>query len=232
MSSGLRTSVVRPAQYTPARSPIPTAASASAKVTTVPSGTVRPLLRRTRAKATATRSTADAGSASATQHGLTDEVAHAAGPYPFLVLAVLEHRAEGDVDGVLVELHASQGGESGGPVDGLGHPRRLVELHVTQVLDGGRDLAGQPVGHVGRPQTHDLHLPLEIGVLDPVVQAASLEGVVHVPGAVRGHDDDGRDGGVEGAELGDGHRVVREDLQQEGLELVVGPVDLVDQQYR
>jgi hypothetical protein len=38
--------------------------------------------------------------------------------------------------------------------------------------------------------------------------------------------------GVEGAELGHGDRVVGEDLEQERLELVVGAVDLVDQEHR
>ena len=38
--------------------------------------------------------------------------------------------------------------------------------------------------------------------------------------------------GPQGAELGDGHRVVGQDLEQERLELVVGPVDLVDEQHR
>ena len=37
---------------------------------------------------------------------------------------------------------------------------------------------------------------------------------------------------LERAELGDGDRVVGEDLEQERLELVVGPVDLVDEQHR
>ena len=38
--------------------------------------------------------------------------------------------------------------------------------------------------------------------------------------------------GRERADLGDGHGIVGQDLEQEGLELVVGPVDLVDEQNR
>ena len=37
---------------------------------------------------------------------------------------------------------------------------------------------------------------------------------------------------MERAELGHGDRVVGEDLEQERLELVVGAVDLVDEQHR
>src|SRR6185369_3893156 len=105
---------------------MPTASRASAKVTTVPSGMVRPRLRSSRAKATATRSTDGAGALSGTEHGLAHEVAHARRPHPLLVLAVLEDRAERDVDRVLVELEPAEGGEGGGPVDRLGHPGRLV----------------------------------------------------------------------------------------------------------
>ena len=39
-------------------------------------------------------------------------------------------------------------------------------------------------------------------------------------------------GGPEGPELGNGHRVLGEELEEERLELVVGPVHLVDQQDR
>src|SRR3954463_349872 len=125
MSSGLRTSVVRPAQYTPSRPASPTASSASANVTTVPTGIVRPRLRSTRANATAI-STDDsdesaAGGPSGTGHGLAHEVAYPRCPHALLILAVLEHRAQGDVDGVLVQLQAAEGGEGGRPVDRLGH---------------------------------------------------------------------------------------------------------------
>ena len=39
-------------------------------------------------------------------------------------------------------------------------------------------------------------------------------------------------GGRDRPELGDRHREVREHLEQERLELVVGPVELVDQEHR
>src|SRR3712207_8288591 len=47
-------------------------------------------------------------------------------------------------------------------------------------------LPGQLVGHVGQPAAQDRHLPVEIRVLQPVVEAAPLEGVVHLAGAVGG----------------------------------------------
>ena len=48
---------------------------------------------------------------------------------------------------------------------------------------------------------------------------------------LRGDDDDRRHLGPHGAQLGHGHRVVGQHLEQERLELVVGPVDLVDEQH-
>ena len=87
-------------------------------------------------------------------------------------------------------------------------------------------------GHVGRPHPQDRELALEVGVRDPVVEAAALQRVVHVARAVRRDDDDRRLLGAERAELGNRDREVGEDLEQERLELVVGAVDLVDEQHR
>ena len=53
-----------------------------------------------------------------------------------------------------------------------------------------------------------------------------------LPGPVRGQDHDRRDGGADGAELRDRHLEVGQELEEEPLELVVRPIDLVDQQDR
>ena len=53
-----------------------------------------------------------------------------------------------------------------------------------------------------------------------------------LPRAVGGDDDDGRLGGLDGAELGNGDLEIRQHLQQIGLEGLVGAVELVDQQDR
>ena len=53
---------------------------------------------------------------------------------------------------------------------------------------------------------------------------------MQVPRAVRRQDDDRRECRGDRAELGDRHGRFGQELEQEGLELVVGPVNLVDQQ--
>ena len=71
-----------------------------------------------------------------------------------------------------------------------------------------------------------------VRVVDPVVEAPALEGVVQLAGAVGGQHHDRRLLGRDRADLRDRHRGVGEHLEQEGLELLVGPVQLVHQQHR
>jgi hypothetical protein len=78
----------------------------------------------------------------------------------------------------------------------------------------------------------DLDLAGDVGVVEPEVEAAALEGVVHLAGAVGGEHHQRRLLRPHLADLRDRHRVLGEHLQEEGLELVVGPVDLVDEQHR
>ena len=50
-------------------------------------------------------------------------------------------------------------------------------------------------------------------------------------GPIRGDDDGRRLVGLDGADLGNGDLEIRKQLEQEGLEFVVGAIDLVDQQH-
>ena len=75
-------------------------------------------------------------------------------------------------------------------------PGRLLQVAAAQLLDDPDDLAGERLGDLGRPGAHDLQLALEAGVLDPVVEAAALERVVQLAGAVGGQDDDRRRRGL------------------------------------
>ena len=81
-------------------------------------------------------------------------------------------------------------------------PRAACRAQPAQRLDRRRDLAGQAVGDLRGTEAHDGDLPLEVGVLHPVVEAATLQRVVDVAGAVGGEHHDRRGAGGEGAELG------------------------------
>src|SRR5215218_4067078 len=103
MSSGRRTSVARPDQYTPSRSCMPTTPRASTNAATDDIGTRSPSARRPVAKATA-RWPASAG----TVHRVLDELGDPEGAHPLGVLPVLAHGAEGRLGGGRVQLRLAE----------------------------------------------------------------------------------------------------------------------------
>ena len=111
-------------------------------------------------------------------------------------------------------------------------PGHLGEVRRPQPVDEVHDLAGQLVGRVGHAGRDDLELLGGRRVVDPVVQAAALERVVDLAGPVRRQHDLRGLRGADGPDLGDRDLEVGQDLEQVGLELLVRPVDLVDQQHR
>ena len=86
--------------------------------------------------------------------------------------------------------------------------------------------------HPGHLARDDAHFLLEAREVDPQVETAAAERVGQLAHAVRGQDDVRRVRRLDRADLGDRHLEVGEHLEQEGLELLVGAVDLVDQQHR
>ena len=147
------------------------------------------------------------------------------------VLVVLQDGAERLLDDGRVELLAAERDERLRPVDRLRDARRLGQVELAQPGDERRRLGRQALGHAGHAQAHDLDLALERRVRDPVEQAAALERVVQLARAVGGEDDRRAPARRDRPDLRDRDLEVREDLEQEGLELVVGAVDLVDEQH-
>src|SRR5260221_136316 len=150
---------------------------------------------------------------------------------PLEGLLVLQCGAQRRVDERRVDRRRSQGGQRARPVERLGDAGDLVEVERAQALHQRSDLAGQPVGRLWRSGPDDRDLLLQVRVVDPVIQTAPVERVVHLTRAVRGDDHERRLAGADGAELGNRHLEVRQQLEEESLELLVGAVDLVDQQY-
>src|SRR6266571_5300444 len=148
-----------------------------------------------------------------------------------LVFRVLEHGAEGLPGHRSGQLPGAEHAQREGPADRLRDAGRLGEVQAAQPADRGGDLAGQPLPRLRHPAPDDLGDAGGVRVGDPVVQAAALERVVQVPGPVRGQHGNRGQGGLLGTELGNGDRRLGQQLEQEGLELVVGPVHLVDEQH-
>ena len=118
------------------------------------------------------------------------------------------------------------------PVDRLGDARRLEEVELAQLLHEADDLARQALAGARRLDLEDLQLALQVGIVDPVIEAAALQRVVDLARAVGGDDDDRRLRRLDRAELGNRHLEVGQHFQQVGLERLVGAVELVDQQDR
>ncbi len=72
---------------------------------------------------------------------------------------------------------------------------------------------------------------LEARVADPVVEAAALQRIVQLAGAVGREHHDRTARSLDRADLGNRDLEIREELQEKGLELVVGAIDLVDKQH-
>ena len=110
-----------------------------------------------------------------------------------LVLAVLEHGAERGVDRRLVELgHAERGRAPCAQSIVSATPGGLYRSRPRSASTAAATWRASGSTTCGHAQPHDRDLALEVGVLDPVVQAAALERVVHVAGAVRREHDDRR----------------------------------------
>src|SRR4051794_27593766 len=145
-----------------------------------------------------------------------------------LVLEQDLHRGGGllRVDVLDAEQH-----QRAGPVERLGDGRRLLQFELTNRPHDAGDLVGELLADVGHLREHDLLLALEIGVVDVEVEAAALERLRQFTRVV-GREEHERDlCRLHRAELGHGHLVVRQHLEQQRLGLDLDAVDLVDQQH-
>src|SRR5687768_1014406 len=152
---------------------------------------------------------------------------------PLGILSVLQDCTQSFSSGRDVQLLVAQAFQSASPVQTLRNPRWLQD-----VLAGPDPL--YRVRHLGRElQTHiwqsgpdDLDLARQVWMVDPVVEAAAFEGVMQFTGSVGGDHHHRRGCRPYLSVLGNGDSEGGQYLEQEGFELVVGSVDLIDQQYR
>src|SRR5580704_5617541 len=243
ISSCRLTSVVRPAQYRSTTSDGSSWLSAEQYTMTSPEPTASPAVRSSPAKRTS-RPVKGAGpggmgggsppcaeKVSGGSSGTGGDLLQVVADH-LEVVPVLDDGAERVLRVAGVQVRLAEEVEGPGPVDGLRHARRLGQVELAEPVDGGDDLAGQRRGDAGFPDQDDLDLAFGGRVADPVVEAAPLQRVVQFPGPVGGEHYERRALRLDRADLGDADLEVGEHLKQESLELVVGPVDLVDQQHR
>ena len=132
----------------------------------------------------------------------------------------------------LVQMLRAEHDQGLRPVQRLADARRLAQVEAAQPLDRAHQLAGELLADLRRLQTHDLQLDVRPRVVELQVQAASLEGLAQLPRAVAREHDDRHRLRLDRPDLRDRHLEVGQELEQEGLELLVRPVDLVDEQHR
>src|SRR3954468_5095345 len=129
-----------------------------------------------------------------------------------------------------VDVLGAQQQQGARPVDRLGDRRRLLEVEVAHHGHHLDEAPGDAVVELRGVEPDDLKLVLERRVVEPQVQAAALERLGQLPRVVRGQQHDGLRARPDPAELGNRDLEVRQQLEQHRLELLVGLVDLVDQQ--
>ena len=145
--------------------------------------------------------------------------------------AVLDDDRHRLLEGLAVDVLGAHQQQRPRPVDRLGDRGRLLQVerpHHPHHLD---QPPGQRLRELRRVQADDLHLALQLRVVEPEVEAASLQRLGQLARVVRGEDDDRHRRRRDLAQLGDRDLEVGEQLEQHRLELLVGLVDLVDQQH-
>jgi hypothetical protein len=106
----------------------------------------------------------------------------------------------------------------------------FFQIQLAQRVDHADHLGGERGVGVGDAGAQDLDLALGAGEVEPQVQAAAAQGVRELAGVVRGEDHQRARRRAQRAELGDGDLELGQHLEEEGLELGLGAVDLVDEQ--
>src|SRR3954462_5356858 len=168
MSSAERHRVARPAQYTCRGSATSTSRSARVYVARASDTTGNPATASACAKPANPTSSGISPGQQSVQPGPGDSLQ---------VLVVLDDRTERRRRGLRVENVAIEFTQRPCPVQGFGHSGRLDQFHATQGVPGAGDLVGEGLRDAGDAAFQNRDLGGQIGMLEPVVQAAALERV-------------------------------------------------------
>src|SRR3954452_16366550 len=145
--------------------------------------------------------------------------------------AVLDDDRQRLREDLVVDVVGAEEQQRARPVDGLGDRRRLLQVELADHRDDLDELARDRVVELGRVELDDLKLVLELRVVEPQVQAAALQRLGELARVVRGQQHDRPRPRLEHAELGYRDLEVGQELEQHRLDLLVGLVDLVDEEH-
>ena len=109
-------------------------------------------------------------------------------------------------------------------------PGILAQVQLAQTLHQRHGPGGQALVQLRHVQAQNLELGFLRGVIDEDVEAATAQGLGEFARVVAGEHDGGAMARADGAQLRHTDLELAQHLQQEGLELGIGAVDLVDQQ--
>ncbi len=151
--------------------------------------------------------------------------------HPRDVVLVFQQCSEGLVHDLRLQLGLVEVPEGCRPVDRLRHARQLEQVLRAQLLDERNHLGGQVLRNVRRFHAKNGALPRSIGIIDPMIQAAAPDRVMHFPRTVRRHYHHRRDLRPDRAKFRNADLKVGQNLQQEGFERLIGAVEFVDQQH-
>ncbi len=146
-------------------------------------------------------------------------------------MLVLEEYTEGRIENRLVDVGGIQHDQSPRPVQRLGDARVFLEVHVPQPLYQFYCLPSDLRRQVRHLQPDDIELGFQARIIQEQVKAAPLERLAQLPRIVRGQHHQRHVLGTQGAQLWHTDLKIAQHFQQEGLELRIGTVDLIDQQY-
>ena len=134
------------------------------------------------------------------------------------------------ISGAQLALIQSRQGQR--PVDRLRDAGRLEHIRAAHALHEGDHLGGELCGEMRGLDAQNRRLARRVGIVHPMIQAAAADRVMHLAGTVGGEHHHRLFLRPHHAELRDAELEVAEQLEQEGLERLIGAVQLVDQQHR
>src|SRR6202044_421224 len=164
--------------------------------------------------------------------GLPEQGLDQASPQGLDIIMVFQEYAGGLLDVGSLEDTNTGALQGTRPVDRLGEARNLLQFLAPHRLHESGRLLSQRLAELRHLEPDDLQLLLEARIRDPKVQAPAAQRIRQLAGAVRCQDHIRRMRRANGAELRDRELVLRQGLEQQCLEFLVRPVDLIEQQHR